>query len=64
MQLRFVFMKITLRIAALEKEINNIIITSLLFILHYIKLTYLASFAQKDVLKVDFYFYTLSTFWS
>lgn len=62
MQLRFVSMKITLRIAAMEKEIK--IITSLLFILHYIKLTYLVSFAQKHVLKVDFYFYTLSTFWS
>lgn len=61
MQLRFVSIKIILRIAAMEKEIK--LIKSLLFILHYIKLTlYLVSFAQKDVLKVDFYFYTLSTF--
>lgn len=61
MQLRFVSIKIILRIAAMEKEKK--LIKSLLFILHYIKLTlYLVSFAQKDVLKVDFYFYTLSTF--
>lgn len=63
MQLRFVSVKIILRIAAMEKEIK--LTKSLLFILRYIKLTlYLVSFAQKDVLKVDFYFYTLSTFWS
>lgn len=50
MRLRFVSMKITLRIAAMDKEIK--LITPLLFILYInYTMTYLVSFAQKTCFK-------------